>query len=507
MIRIRFDGRSVDRFLSARLTGLPWLCVEYSHSLPPAGARYRGPVTVEDAAPPTRRDRRWRTSPSPAPTAARTALAWVDADALSPARSSSAGAASFDLLPPLRRRRRVRGRVVGIPAAAILTLAAGYCAAALLWPLSAVAPTASETEVAPLTGAASAIDWPAEGTSAVGVDGFAPATSSDAPAQMASTTKLVTALVILDAAPLAVGEHGPSYDFTFADRQEYWSYISGNQSALNVPDGGSLTEYQLLQGMLIASASNYADRLATDAFGSIEAYTSAANAWLAENGLDGITVTDASGFDRGNEATPAAMIALAERALGNPVIAEIVATPSAELPGAGAFENTNALLGEEGVVGLKTGSYGGYYNLLAARTEQVGDADVTIFASVAGQPTDTDRVDAAKGLLAAVSAEAATPSTLPAGTVVGEVTTAWGASSAIVTDADASLLLWNGATAEDAASFDLGDEIPAGAKAGTFTLTGPAGSIDVPVSVTDAVEGPDAWWRLTHPLDLLGTSG
>jgi hypothetical protein len=26
MIRIRFDGRSVDRFLSARLTGLPWLC-------------------------------------------------------------------------------------------------------------------------------------------------------------------------------------------------------------------------------------------------------------------------------------------------------------------------------------------------------------------------------------------------------------------------------------------------------------------------------------------------
>ncbi|GEB95684.1 hypothetical protein GCM10009724_18750 [Microbacterium lacticum] len=25
MIRIRFDGRSVDRFLSARLTGLPWL--------------------------------------------------------------------------------------------------------------------------------------------------------------------------------------------------------------------------------------------------------------------------------------------------------------------------------------------------------------------------------------------------------------------------------------------------------------------------------------------------
>ncbi|GAA1956715.1 hypothetical protein GCM10009776_18620 [Microbacterium deminutum] len=26
MTQIRFDGRSVDRFLSARLTGLPWLC-------------------------------------------------------------------------------------------------------------------------------------------------------------------------------------------------------------------------------------------------------------------------------------------------------------------------------------------------------------------------------------------------------------------------------------------------------------------------------------------------
>ena len=98
------------------------------------------------------------------------------------------------------------------------------------------------------------------------------------------------------------------------------------------------------------------------------------------------------------------------------------------------------------------------------------------------------------------------PTTLPAGSVVATVTTAWGAATPVVTDDDASLILWNGTTAETDPSVDLGDDRGAGSDAGSLTLTGPAGSVDVPVSLQDALPGPDAWWRLTHPLQLLGVA-
>lgn len=464
-------------------------------------------MTVDDAATRTRRPRRTRPSDDPAP-ATRLALAWVDDDGHPTTRVAPAtGGAAYDLLPPMRRRRRIRGRVIGIPALAIVALATTYTTAMLLWPLSSTTATATATETAPLAGAPSAISWPAAGEAAVGIDGFPAAVSSNDPAQMASTTKLVTALVILDQKPLASGEQGPAYDFGFADRQEYWRYVAQNQSALNVPDDGSLSEYQMLQGMLMASASNYANRLATDAFGSVADYATAADAWLEKNGLDGITVTDASGYDRGNVATPAAMIALAEKALENPVIAEIVGTKTAELPGAGTFENTNALLGTDGVVGLKTGSYAGYYNLVAAQKIDVGGIPTTIFASVAGQPTNDARAGEAERLLGDLADEAAAPTVLPAGTVVGEARTAWGAKSRIVTEKDASLLLWNGATAKSAASFDVEGDATAGADAGDLTLTGPAAEVEVPLRVEKALPGPDAWWRLTHPLELTGIGG
>ncbi|MFL0565460.1 D-alanyl-D-alanine carboxypeptidase family protein [Microbacterium sp. 179-I 1D1 NHS] len=439
-------------------------------------------------------------------TGGRVALGWVDADGRS-AVAAPTSTAAYDLLPPLRRRRRVRARIIGIPVLVVFVLAGAYSGAMLLWPLSSVEVTAKAGEAPRLSGAASSIAWPAEGEAAVGVDGFRSATSSDDRVQMASTAKLVTALVVLDRKPLTTGEQGPAYDFTFADRQEYWRYVSQNQSALNVPDDSSLTEYQMLQGMLMASASNYANRLATDAFGSVDDYASAANSWLGENGLDGITVTDASGYGRNNLATPSAMVALAEKAMENPVIAEIVGTKTAELPGAGSFENTNALLGIDGVVGLKTGSFAGYNNLIAAKRVDADGAPLTVFAAVTGQPTSSARLEETERLLDAVAAEAGTPSTLSAGTVVGEVTTAWGATSRLLTEKDASLLLWNGATAESTTSFDVDAEATAGSDAGTLTVTGPTSEIEVPVMIEKALPGPDAWWRLTHPVELTGIGG
>ena len=50
----------------------------------------------------------------------------------------------------------------------------------------------------------------------------------------------------------------------------------------------------------------------------------------------------------------------------------------------------------------------------------------------------------------------------------------------------------------------LGDETSAGAKAGTLTVTGALGATTVDPELTDELPGPDAWWRLTHPVELFG---
>jgi D-alanyl-D-alanine carboxypeptidase (penicillin-binding protein 5/6) len=70
-----------------------------------------------------------------------------------------------------------------------------------------------------------------------------------------------------------------------------------------------------------------------------------------------------------------------------PVFASIVATPSVTLPVAGTVHNTNALLGRDGFVGVKTGSTdaaGGCFAFRAIRW--VDGRQTTITGVVLGQP-------------------------------------------------------------------------------------------------------------------------
>jgi D-alanyl-D-alanine carboxypeptidase (penicillin-binding protein 5/6) len=82
-----------------------------------------------------------------------------------------------------------------------------------------------------------------------------------------------------------------------------------------------------------------------------------------------------------------------------PVFASIVATPSATLPVAGTVHNTNILLGQNGFVGVKTGSTaaaGGCFAFRAIRW--IDGKRTTITGVVLGQPGH-DRI--AAGLAAA----------------------------------------------------------------------------------------------------------
>ena len=202
---------------------------------------------------------------------------------------------------------------------------------------------------------------------------------------------------MLDEQPLALGEQGPEYRFTASDQARMWQLNRSGESVLPVPVGGTLSQYQLLQGLLIGSAGNYAERLTGNLYPSPAIYARAANTWLARHGVSDITIVDPSGIGQGNLATPAALLQLGELAMANPVIAEIVAQQTAEIPGAGLIKNTNPLLGDPGVVGLKTGYLNGR-NLLAAKRVVVDDTSIMIYAVVLDQPTSEERADATRAL-------------------------------------------------------------------------------------------------------------
>lgn len=439
------------------------------------------------------------------------ALAWVEESTVgaplapdSLTVSSAPPDAGADLLASVPRRR-VRRTSVLTPALVLVALAGAYAAATLLWPLGAVAPRVEPVGVQPVTAAAAAPAWPTDGGAALSVAGFGgPLSSSSSDAvSIASITKLVTALVVLDELPLAPGEQGPEFAFTPNDRTQYWADRANGESALDVPVGGSLTQYQMLEGLLIGSANNYADRLSDAVFPSDSVFADAARDWLASHGITGITIVDPSGIVAGNRATPESLIPLAETALENPVIAEIVAKQSIDLPGAGHVENTNDLLTDPGVVGLKTGTLDAY-NLLAAKDVAVGPTTVRIFGSVLGQPDRGTRDAAMRALFAQTEQELQPRPSVVAGTVVGRAVTRWGDPVDVVTAADAEVVLWNGAVSSAGAQFSLDDQSEQGATVGTLTVTGPVDTDTVEVRLAGEIEPPSPLWRLSHPLELFG---
>ncbi|MDQ1171947.1 D-alanyl-D-alanine carboxypeptidase (penicillin-binding protein 5/6) [Microbacterium testaceum] len=475
-------------------------------AVPPSSAEATTPPPTTDASP-----------ASTAATASGTstvigALAWVDPDHAAAPRPAPAFVVSGstlragDLLAG-GRRRRLRPATV-VPPILLLMLVAAYVAATLLWPLTAVAPTVRTVAAQPVAAPTANPAWPAQGEAAIALDGMPEtlSTPANAPESIASITKVVTALVVLDKLPLAPGEQGGTYAFTQADSADYWQYRARGESSLDVPVDGTLTQLQMLQGMLIASANNYAQRLSNDLFGSDAAFAAAAGEYLAQRGIDGITIVNPTGIEAGNTATPAALIALAERALANPVIAEIVRTPELTLPGAGTFRNGNSLLEDPGVIGVKTGTLDAW-NLLTAKDITVGGTTVRAYAAVLGQPGPDSRNQASRDLFARIEQELQPSPSLTAGTVVGKVESLWAPDVDVVTATDATVVLWNGAEAKTSTSFDLGDAREPGETVGSLTATGPVDADTVEVELTGELEPPSPWWRLTHPLDLFGLNG
>ena len=180
----------------------------------------------------------------------------------------------------------------------------------------------------------------------------------------------MTALVVLDALPLAPGANGPSRTMTGADVALYRQAVAEGGSNLPVRAGEVLTERDLLLALLLPSADNIAESLAVWVSGNRTAFIARLNATAAAMGMAHTHFADPSGLSIKTVSTAADLVLLAEAVTANPTLAELVAVQQVRLPDGIVLHNLDILLRKHaGWLGIKTGWTGaaGGCLLFAAR--------------------------------------------------------------------------------------------------------------------------------------------
>ncbi|MFM9918036.1 D-alanyl-D-alanine carboxypeptidase family protein [Lacisediminihabitans sp. H27-G8] len=412
------------------------------------------------------------------------------------------------LASPVRRRPTrgvvLRRRAVLISASALVIALGIYLPLTLLAPLGSTAARVLPFSAPDRVAASPAL--PSYGASAIGVIGYPEASASagsTAPLPIASISKIVTSLVVLEAKPLSPGDSGPTITFTAADAALRAKYVALNGETKPMAAGSTISQLDLMRVTLVASANNYADALTGWAFGSRGAFQIAVTAWLGSHGLDHTTIVEPTGINPGNVSTAADLVEIGKLALANPVISQIVSTPTMTLAGVGTFANTNTLLGRLGVDGIKTGTLNGSSNLLfAARYDYAGHS-VTVVGAVVGA-TDHQTVDATvTTLLAGVKAGFHVITLAKKGQPFANFTTAWSQKARAVSTKTASVLVWSNTPVTAVITALPATVGQNAASAGAVTFTAGGQSVRVPLALDHGLVDPGPWWRLGNPTLLL----
>jgi D-alanyl-D-alanine carboxypeptidase (penicillin-binding protein 5/6) len=261
----------------------------------------------------------------------------------------------------------------------------------------------------PGTGRTIRLAWPREGQAAIAVEdlGSLGVSGGRRPVPIASVAKVMTAYLVLKGHPLEPGQEGFSIEIGDADVEDLHRRLALNQSVIAVEAGEVLSERQALEALLLPSANNVAALLAVHEAASVAAFVAEMNEAATELGMGETRYTDPSGFEGTTVSTAADQLKLARAAMADPTFAEIVAMPAAVLPVAGEVANLNQLVGQEGFVGIKTGSdqaAGGC--LLFAKRIDVDGRTRTMVGAVLGQ-RQGDLIQAALASAKALAASAA----------------------------------------------------------------------------------------------------
>jgi len=189
---------------------------------------------------------------------------------------------------------------------------------------------------------------------------------------IASINKLMTALVIMDS-------HSPDEIVTIGDIPA----LGPADQKIGITEGEKFKLIDLTKALLIHSANDAANALAIYDSGSIEAFANKMNSKAREWGLDNSTFVNPSGLDEPNQLSSASNVLILATILNqNKKFSEIVKTPSAKITSQDGkvytLTTTNKILGQGGVIGIKTGFTLNAGQCLVTLTERNGQKIITI---------------------------------------------------------------------------------------------------------------------------------
>ena len=200
---------------------------------------------------------------------------------------------------------------------------------------------------------------------------------------MASTTKIMTAIVVLENANL---------DDTVTVSKKA---AGTGGSRLGLKTGDKITINNLLYGLLLVSGNDAAVALAEHVSGSVESFAEKMNQKAEEMNLEDTHFIVPHGLDMENHYTTALELAeMADYAMNNKKFAQIVNTKNITISINGrskSLKNTNELLGNlNGVNGVKTGFTNGANRCLVTSVNRDGMNIITV---VLGADTKKDRTN------------------------------------------------------------------------------------------------------------------
>ena len=355
-----------------------------------------------------------------------------------------------------------------------------------------------------IKGTAPSLPWPSHGAAAVGVQGigFLASSGNEQAIPMASVTKVMTALVVLQDKPLAKDQDGPAITLTQEDVSAYEADLQGQQSVVKVQVGESLTELQVLEGMLIPSANNLAETIARWDAGSATAFVAKMNDRAATLHMTHTKFADTSGASPGSVSTPSDLLVLGMVAMQDPVLAKIVSMEQVDLPVAGVVYNVDAALAHNGIFGIKTGSgLDSGANFLFAANATVDTHTIVVYGCVMGQPTLDAAFAAAESLITAMSSALHVQRVIQKHETVAVYNTAWGEQSDVVSLFDVDLVEWPGMVLRqrlETKALTVDRPLPPETAAGSLHLTLGDYEVDVGLATFDQLYPPGKFWRLTR---------
>lgn len=295
--------------------------------------------------------------------------------------------------------RHARGRACRLAVALAVAVA---CAAA---PAPDLATAAVPSAPPPVSSTAYVVLEPATGA-------VLAARAPDRRVPMASTTKMMTALI-------AVERAAPDEVATVPAE----AMIGGSTAGLVA--GERITVRDLLVGLLVPSGNDAAVTLATHVAGSQARFVALMNARARALGLTHTRFATPHGLDRpGHYSSPRDLVRLAQEVMRHPELRRIVAMRTAVIPGPSGrgrrlLRNRNDLLGRDpDVDGVKTGhtAGAGYALVVHARRRGLG---VELYGAFLGAPSEAARSSDAERLLDWAFARFARPTLVRDGQVFG----------------------------------------------------------------------------------------